>query len=677
MPAKPRKGQTKKGAVRDEDEQTNAGDEEEWIQPREVKPDDQLDLTEKELKEEITRILTANNPHAPENIVRFSFSERGFVKQPQVDQMAILFTLDGNMLHKETDEARRQASRLSKIGSTEEVESGEAEEGEVEEEEEAEAADEDDELMAPASKGGKKLTNQFNYSERASQTYNNPYRERGTITEPPPRVNFSANATQWEIYDAYNDDFAIQQRLKENAKPAMFRKDAGDKGKRKKVAETSGDDVNKVSRAAKIVERMVNQNTFDDIAQDFKYWEDMSDEYRDSEGTLLPLWKFLYDRAKKLAVTGICWNPKYKDLFAVSFGSYDFMKQTRGLVCLYSLKNPSYPDYIYSVNSGVMCVDIHPHHPHLVAAGFYDGSVCVFNVAEKSTQPAYLSTAKVGKHTDPVWQVAWQKDDLDGNRNFFSVSSDGRVICWTLVKNEMTKVEIIKLKTDEPIEGPDGSLMFNYACGTVFSFHPQIEYLYLVGTERGKILKCSKAYQSQFLDLFQAHTMAVYAIKWNSFHPKIFATCSADWTVKIWDHTEVSAPLFVFDLNGSVGDIAWAPYSSTVFAACTADGKVFVYDLNVNKYEPICDQWIVQKKKTKLTHIAFNPTHPILVVGDDRGNIISLKLSPNLRKKPRVKKGEKEKDPTEQEINKMEKLLASVQEPDHSKRLIPAVSVKQ
>ena len=66
---------------------------------------------------------------------------------------------------------------------------------------------------------------------------------------------------------SYNDDFAVQQRLKENAKPAMFRRDAADKGKRKKVAESSGDDVNKVARAAKIVERMVNQNTFDDIAQ--------------------------------------------------------------------------------------------------------------------------------------------------------------------------------------------------------------------------------------------------------------------------------------------------------------------------------------------------------------------------------------------------------------------------
>lgn len=50
-------------------------------------------------------------------------------------------------------------------------------------EEDAEKADEpkqdvDDEGASPEPKSGgsKKLTNQFNYSERASQTYNNPYR---------------------------------------------------------------------------------------------------------------------------------------------------------------------------------------------------------------------------------------------------------------------------------------------------------------------------------------------------------------------------------------------------------------------------------------------------------------------------------------------------------------------
>ena len=53
----------------------------------------------------------------------------------------------------------------------------EAAEDEIEKVEEVKA-DADDEGASPEPKAGgtKKLTNQFNYSERASQTYNNPYR---------------------------------------------------------------------------------------------------------------------------------------------------------------------------------------------------------------------------------------------------------------------------------------------------------------------------------------------------------------------------------------------------------------------------------------------------------------------------------------------------------------------
>ena len=73
--------------------------------------------------------------------------------------------------------------------------------------------DEDDDGKKVA-KTDKKPSNQFNFSERASQTYNNPYRDRNTMTEPPPRVNFSSNATQWEIYDAYVEDFEQQVCLR-------------------------------------------------------------------------------------------------------------------------------------------------------------------------------------------------------------------------------------------------------------------------------------------------------------------------------------------------------------------------------------------------------------------------------------------------------------------------------
>lgn len=31
-------------------------------------------------------------------------------------------------------------------------------------------------------------------------------------------------------------------------------------------------------------------------------------------------------------------------------------------------------------------------------------------------------------------QVRWQKDDMDSNHNFYSVSSDGRIVSWTLIK---------------------------------------------------------------------------------------------------------------------------------------------------------------------------------------------------------------------------------------------------
>ena len=85
-----------------------------------------------------------------------------------------------------------------------------------------------------------------------------------------------------------------------------------------------------------------------------------------------------------------------------------------------------------------------------------------------------------------------------------------------------------------------------------------------------------------------------------------------------------------WDLNNAVCDIAWAPFSSTVFAAVTSDAQVHVFDLAVNKIEPMCKQKVV--RKAKLTKVAFNPTHPILIVGDDRGCVTSLKLSPNLRK---------------------------------------------
>lgn len=77
----------------------------------------------------------------------------------------------------------------------------------------------------------------------------------------------------------------------------------------------------KYVRCWQILERMINQNIYDDIGNDYRYWEDPADEYREGEGNLLPLWKFQYEKTKKMNVTDITFNPCYYDLFAVCFGS--------------------------------------------------------------------------------------------------------------------------------------------------------------------------------------------------------------------------------------------------------------------------------------------------------------------------------------------------------------------
>lgn len=83
---------------------------------------------------------------------------------------------------------------------------------------------------------------------------------------------------------------------------------------------------------------MVNQNSYDDIAQDFRYFEDASDEFRDQEGTLLPLWKFSYDKSKRMAVTALNWLLKFNFSYSIVYAAkIGFISVVVSLFNLYKL----------------------------------------------------------------------------------------------------------------------------------------------------------------------------------------------------------------------------------------------------------------------------------------------------------------------------------------------------
>ena len=87
----------------------------------------------------------------------------------------------------------------------------------------------------------------------------------------------------------------------------------------------------------------------------------------------------------------------------------------------------------------------------MLVAGLYNGNVVVYNLQKETSKPAYISTTVTGKHEELVWQVCpvirrhhssppptskvkWAPDNDDGYLNFHSVSGDGRVCNWTLVR---------------------------------------------------------------------------------------------------------------------------------------------------------------------------------------------------------------------------------------------------
>ncbi|GBF93018.1 dynein intermediate chain [Raphidocelis subcapitata] len=639
-----------------------------------VRPDNQLQLSEAQLGEEMPRMLTATNPTAPKNLARFNMKERCFKFDAMVDQTVAHYSSSGWLLHKSSEEAKKQ-------GDAERAEAEAA--AKFQSEVERAAREKEAGMDVEPPDDSRQLRNRFNFGDRAAQTFNYPLREGGTMTEPPPTATTTGSCSAWEVYDEYLRD-AERQRAEEAAKPkggarrpstaapghaaaaaappaagaagggstlqgpaAEAAAAAAQRGGAAAAAARGDDDGDAalsaagpaVAAAAAILDRMVVQNALADVAMDFKYWDDATDSFRPGEGSLLPLWTFKCPRGRK-HVTSIAWSPAYTDMFAVGYGSFHFHRQTGGLVAIHSLKNPAAAENVFVTASGVMAVDFHPTFPNLLAIGCYDGSVAVFDARRRGGAPLYQATARSGKHSDAVWQVAWQEDELQKTLQFASVSTDGDVVLWTLTRSELAPERLMRLGARAALaaggavaaaaaaaagaEAPGGGAAAAAARrvggGVCMHFH------WADGREHQYL-----AFSSEFLASFSGHGMAVYSVRWNRLHPSVFLSASADWSLRVWDARRAAAgPVLSFDLGDAVGDAAWAPYASTVAAAVTDDGRVHVIDVAANRLTPLCSQKVV--RSARLTRLAFNARHPILLVGDSKGNVTCLKLSPNLRR---------------------------------------------
>merc|ERR1711998_487382 len=130
--------------------------------------------------------------------------------------------------------------------------------------------------------------------------------------------------------------------------------------------------------------------------------------------------------------------------------------------------------------------------------------------------------------------------------------------------------------------------------------------------------------------------------------PTVFISCSADWTVRLWQQgTKDFKELQCFhsvDLSDVVHDIAWCPSTSTIFGSVTGDGRVEIWDLSVSMLDPVICLYADGSRNEDTfdfdddpddrgvelpaqTTILFSDNAPVLAVGDSTGNVRIYKVS--------------------------------------------------
>jgi WD40 repeat protein len=376
------------------------------------------------------------------------------------------------------------------------------------------------------------------------------------------------------------------------------------------------------------------------------------------------LWSFQCDLTKGRTISGMAWNKVNKDLLAVSYGQFDFTNQRDGMVCFWSLKNPEYPERVLRMSSGVTAIDFSSSHPNMLAAGFYDGTVAIYDIRKDSDAAVLESDQGGGKHMDAVWQVQWVNKGSERGERLVSISTDGRVTEWSTKKGlSFTDLILLKRVSNPASKGEGGEgIISRQASGLCFDFPHGESAVYLAGTEDGVIHKCSCSYNEQYLESYFGHTGPVYKIRASPFASDVFLSCSADWTAKLWDQKAPDQkPVLSFhsvDLNDVVHDISWSPNKSTVFGSVTGDGRIEIWDLQTSTLDPVIKHWPEPEEPEKidppanesaegedgedavaveaeaeveaptepvpprrLSSILFSRNAPVLVVGDDAGSV--------------------------------------------------------
>ncbi|XP_053739752.1 dynein axonemal intermediate chain 4 [Synchiropus splendidus] len=519
--------------------------------------------------------------------------------------------------------------------------------------------------------------------DRSMQTLNGAVKNKQIQSDSVVKVDAGATATTWDIFDTFH---SLEQSGETTLDPdrPKFREAAVDSSRgAERSASSSLASTGSASSSMRemeslgntagaeselqvilhsevfhhsllVMQRSVLANTFQSQLAAYRqlpvlqdpyepihiYEEEQEVEESSSSPALDHLWTYTCDLSRGVNVSCMAWNKKNLDLLAVGYGQFDCRDQAAGLVCCWSIKNPTWPERVINCESAVTSLDFSANNPSQLAVGMQDGSIVIYDLQSPAGAARLVSSRDCSnKHLGPVWQLRWTHQELSlvGEEKveaLFSVAADGRVCKWFVSKNGFDCQDLMKLKRLSTIKAVGNksrknteSLLSTHTAGMCFNFHPSDSSVYLAGTWEGLIHKCSCSNNQQFLETYKKHFCPVNNVSWSPHSPDLFLSCSSDWTIQLWKQDNVRPLLEFTSSQRAVRDIKWSPRWATVFGAIKED-QLEIWNLESSLLDPVAVQ--SAPSGVKLSCLLFASQTNCVLVGDSSGQVMLYQLK-NLR----------------------------------------------
>lgn len=439
-----------------------------------------------------------------------------------------------------------------------------------EDSEEGVAVKERNEEYERTKNGSKTISHTAMQTTRMFQKHQHLYVPRNT------RTNSSAYVTVWDIYDLTEQDKrgsdSSQEGMTVLEKATPFEEESYDEVFEFQEHKFSG----KLLKALMVMERLIIKEDFSKNQLLFQglLLEDPLSLEVNFQYTLNHLWTFSCEKTKERKVTSICGNPANQNILAVGYGKFKYTDKCDGLVCIWNVKNPQDPERIYQFKDPVTYVIFSSFRPQILAISFYSGLILLVDIISRT-----LRVKATNSHYPlyyPVWQTLWSKQG-DEFHLLLSCDKHGRVFRYKKTNFFLSKKIMSMGRPYGTIQGVEQSkkcyarktLLNRHPSAEVMVAHPSDPLIYLVGTAEGFVYICSINHRHEHLDVFVAHDGPIYNIQFNPFCDKIFLTCGADYSIRIWAEG-IFEPLVTLESGMSaIQHALWDPLHSTIIVSIT------------------------------------------------------------------------------------------------------------